>query len=130
MDVAFRRPGRLDSPVFVPPPDAAARAAILRILCRDKPLAEMDFDAVARVTEQFVGADLKGVVDRAVEAKLQESIRAGRPVPLSTPDLLAAAKTVRPTAVREWMATARNYVMHANESGAWDELLPWIQRKW
>ncbi|WP_312925043.1 AAA family ATPase [Thermocatellispora tengchongensis] len=130
VDVAFRRPGRLDSPVFVPPPDAAARAAILRILCRDKPLAEMDFDAVARVTEQFVGADLKGVVDRAVEAKLQESIRAGRPVPLSTPDLLAAAKTVRPTAVREWMATARNYVMHANESGAWDELLPWIQRKW
>ncbi|WP_067134901.1 ATP-binding protein [Microtetraspora malaysiensis] len=130
VDVAFRRPGRLDQPVFVPPPDAAARAAILRILCRDKPLAEMDFDAVARATEHCVGADLKGVVDRAVEAKLQQSIRAGRPIPLSTPDLLAAAQTVRPTAVREWMSTARNYVMHANDSGAWDELMPWVKRKW
>jgi transitional endoplasmic reticulum ATPase len=130
VDVAFRRPGRLDQPVFVPPPDPAARAAILRILCRDKPLAEMDFDAVARVTDQFVGADLKGVVDRAVEVKLHQSISAGRPIPLSTPDLLAAAQGVRPTAVREWMATARNYVMHANDSGAWDELMPWVKAKW
>ncbi|MEV0384349.1 ATP-binding protein [Nonomuraea sp. NPDC050643] len=130
VDAAFRRPGRLDQPVFVPPPDGAARAAILRILLRDKPLAEMDFDAVAKVTEHFVGADLKGVVDRAVEAKLQQSISAGRAIPLTTPDLLTAAKTVRPTAVREWMATARNYVMHANDSGAWDELMPWVKGKW
>ncbi|SDH00575.1 ATPase family associated with various cellular activities (AAA) [Sinosporangium album] len=130
VDPAFRRPGRLDQPVFVPPPDAAARAAILRILCRDKPLAEMDFDAVARVTEHFVGADLKGVVDRAVEAKLHQSLSAGRPIPLLTADILAAAQGMRATAVREWMATARNYVMHANDSGAWDELLPWMKTTW
>jgi SpoVK/Ycf46/Vps4 family AAA+-type ATPase len=130
VDVAFRRPGRFDQPVFVPPPDHAARAAILRILCRDKPLAEMDFDAVARITDHFVGADLKGVVDRAVEAKLHQSISAGRAIPLTTPDLLAAAQSVRPTAVREWMATARNYVMHANDSGTWDELMPWVKGKW
>ncbi|GAA3158759.1 AAA family ATPase [Nonomuraea roseoviolacea] len=128
IDVAFRRPGRFDQLVFVPPPDHAARAAILRILCRDKPLAEMDFDAVARVTELFAGADLKGVVDRAVEAKLHQSISAGRPIPLSTPDLLAAAQAVKPAAVREWLGTARNYVMHANDSGAWDELMPWIKQ--
>lgn len=131
IDVAFRRPGRFDQLVFVPPPDAAARAAILRILCRDKPLAEMDFDAVARVTELFVGADLKGVVDRAVEAKLHQSIAAGRPIPMSTSDLLTVAQAARPTAVREWLGTARNYVIHANESGAWDELMPWIKgTKW
>nr|BFE87000.1 hypothetical protein GCM10020093_096010 [Planobispora longispora] len=127
VDAAFRRPGRFDQLVFVPPPDVAARAAILRILCRDKPLAEMDFDAVARATDQFAGADLKGVVDRAVEAKLQQSISAGRLVPLTTQDLLAAARDARPTAVREWLATARNYVLHANDSGAWDELMPWIE---
>ncbi|GAT67033.1 cell division protein [Planomonospora sphaerica] len=127
VDAAFRRPGRFDQLVFVPPPDVAARGAILRILCRDKPLAEMDFDAVARATDQFAGADLKGVVDRAVEAKLQQSISAGRLVPLTTQDLLAAARNARPTAVREWLATARNYVLHANDSGAWDELTPWIK---
>ncbi|MFI7225391.1 AAA family ATPase [Nonomuraea angiospora] len=130
IDVAFRRPGRFDQLVFVPPPDTSARAAILRLLCRDKPLAEMDFDAVARVTDHFVGADLKGLVDRAVEVKLQQSISAGRPIPMNTHDLLAVAQNTRPTAVREWLATARNYVLHANESGAWDELMPWIKGKW
>ncbi|MGA4994478.1 AAA family ATPase [Nonomuraea bangladeshensis] len=130
IDVAFRRPGRFDQLVFVPPPDAGARAAILRILCRDKPVADLDFDAVARATEHMVGADLKGVVDRAVEVKLHESMRAGHPIPMTTMDLLAAAKAARPTAVREWMATARNYVLHANESGAWDDLLPWVKGKW
>ncbi|OPG04070.1 ATP-binding protein [Microbispora sp. GKU 823] len=129
IDVAFRRPGRFDQMVFVPPPDAAARAAILRILCRDKPLAEMDFDAVAKVTDGFVGADLKGVVDRAVETKLHQSISAGRPLPLTTDDLLAVAQATRPTAVKEWLGTARNYVLHANDSGAWDELMPWIDGK-
>lgn len=127
IDVAFRRPGRFDQMVFVPPPDAAARTAILAILCRDKPLADMDFSKVAQATDGYVGADLGGLVDRAVEAKLQESMRAGRPVPLSTADLLAAARTSRPTAAREWLATARNYVLHANESGVWDDLLPWLR---
>ncbi|MGV9329134.1 AAA family ATPase [Streptosporangium sandarakinum] len=127
IDVAFRRPGRFDQMVFVPPPDTVARAAMLSLMCRDKPLGKMDFDKVAKATEGFVGADLKGLVDRAVEAKLQESIRAGRPIPLSTPDLMAAARTMRPTAVREWLGTARNYVLHANESGVWDELLPWLR---
>ncbi|MFI6908670.1 AAA family ATPase [Nonomuraea sp. NPDC050394] len=130
IDVAFRRPGRFDHLVFVPPPDLAARAAILRILCRDKPLAEMDFDAVAKATADYVGADLKGLVERAVEDKLRESIAAGRPVPLTTRDLLALTTSQRPSSVREWLATARNYVMHANDSGAWDELLPWVNRTW
>jgi len=31
MDSAFRRPGRFDRVVFVPPPDAPARASILRL---------------------------------------------------------------------------------------------------
>ncbi|MFB4317668.1 AAA family ATPase [Actinomadura sp. 21ATH] len=126
VDIAFRRPGRFDQLVFVPPPDAAARAAILALMCRRVPLAEMDFGAVAGATDWFAGADLKGAVDRAVEAKLQEAMRAGRPLPLSTHDLMAAVRTMRPTAVTEWMNTARNYVMHSNESGAWDDLLPWI----
>src|SRR5688572_8725046 len=38
VDPAFRRPGRFDRVLFVPPPDAEARAGILRILCRGKPV--------------------------------------------------------------------------------------------
>ncbi|MCQ4120945.1 ATP-binding protein [Rhodococcus tibetensis] len=127
VDTAFRRPGRFGEMVFVPPPDAKARAAILEILCRGKPTTRLDMNALAAATEGFVGADLEGVLERAIETKLVDSIRAGYPLPLTTDDLLRAIRTVTPTAVREWLLTARNYVLHANESGVWDELLPWLR---
>jgi len=125
LDPAFRRPGRFDRVIFVPPPDAAARAAILEILCRGKPAERPDFEKVARKADGFSGADLKAVVDQAVEQKLAEAIRTGRPGPLTTDDLLRALKEVRPS-TREWFATARNYVMYANEGGLYDDVKPWL----
>src|SRR5205823_5664879 len=74
MDSAFRRPGRFDRVVFVPPPDPPARAAILKLHCAGKPQDRIDFAAVAKATTDYSGADLKAVVDRAVEGKLKEAM--------------------------------------------------------
>jgi transitional endoplasmic reticulum ATPase len=126
LDSAFRRPGRFDTMVFVPPPDAEARVAILETLARDKPVADLDLAAVARQTEGFSGADLRGLVDRAVERKLAQAMKDGFPSPLTTNDLLAAAKPAQPT-TREWFATARNYLLYANEAGAYDALKPYVK---
>lgn len=41
LDSAFRRPGRFDRILFVPPPDADARAEILRLQCQGKPQADL-----------------------------------------------------------------------------------------
>jgi SpoVK/Ycf46/Vps4 family AAA+-type ATPase len=126
LDPAFRRPGRFDRVLFVPPPDEAARAAILRLLCRGKPMEAVDFERLAKRTEGFSGADLRAVVDIAVERKLDAAMRAGRPLPISGAELAAAAKEVRPTA-REWFATARNYVLYANEAGQYDDVKPYLR---
>ena len=76
IDPAFRRPGRFDRVLFVPPPDRAARETILRILLKGKPAEEIDYHAVAAKTDDYSGADLKAIVDLAVEAKLQEALKA------------------------------------------------------
>jgi transitional endoplasmic reticulum ATPase len=125
LDPAFRRPGRFDRVLFVPPPDLAARAAILRLLLRGRPVEGVDVERVARKTDHFSGADLKAVVDLAMEARLGDAIRAGRPVPVSTGDLLEAVRRVRPSA-REWFGTARNYVLYANEAGLYDDVRPFL----
>jgi transitional endoplasmic reticulum ATPase len=111
--------------LFVPPPDAQARAEILRLLLRGRPVGEVDVERVARKTDHYSGADLKAVVDVAVERKLEEALRAGRPLPIATGDLLDALKRVRPT-TREWFATARNYVTYANEAGLYDDVRPYL----
>lgn len=126
MDSAFRRPGRFDRVVFVPPPDAPARAAILGLHLAGKPMASVDLAAVAQATHDFSGADLKAVVDRAVEAKLQEAIKSGIPKPLTTKDLLAAAHQQKPS-TREWFADARNYALYSNDGGQYDDLAKYLK---
>jgi transitional endoplasmic reticulum ATPase len=122
LDSAFRRPGRFDRILFVPPPDAPARAAILRLQLKGRPVEALDFDQLAAKTEGFSGADLKAVVDQAVEACLREAMKSGAIRPISGKDLLAAAKQHRPT-VRDWFETARNYALYANQSGLYDDIL-------
>lgn len=126
VDPAFRRPGRFDRVVFVPPPDDAARQEILQIHCQGKPCEPLDFKQLAKVTDQFSGADLKAVVDTAIEAKLREAIKAGGLKPLTTKDLLAAAKQLKST-TKEWFATARNYALYSNQGGAYDDVLKYLK---
>ena len=126
LDSAFRRPGRFDRILFVPPPDAPARAAILRLQCRGKPIETIDYDYVAKKCDKFSGADLKAVVDIAVERKLQDAMKTGSPKPLSTKDLVAAAAVQKPT-TKEWFATARNYALYSNQGGIYDDILQFLK---
>jgi transitional endoplasmic reticulum ATPase len=128
VDDALRRPGRFDRVVFIPPPDERARIAILHLHLADRPTSDVDVDSLARKTNGFSGADLAAVVDRAVEAKLRDSMQARVPLPLETRDLEAALKGARPTTA-EWMQTARSYALHANEAGTYDDVLAYLERR-
>ncbi len=82
MDPAFRRPGRFDRIIFVPPPDQEGRKRILDLLLRGMPAEDIDTAAIAKVTEHFSGADLKAVIDTCVEDKLADAFTTGKPGPL------------------------------------------------
>lgn len=126
IDSALRRPGRFDRVIFVPPPDRSARAAILEVMLRDKPADQIDFDQIARGTDGFSGADLKAVVDLAIEEKLREAIKTGKPVPLMTRDLQRAVGGVKPS-TKDWFSTARNYALYSNQSGTYDDVLAYLK---
>ena len=121
IDEAFKRPGRFDKIIFVPPPDEAARADILALQLKGKPGRDIDCDAVAKKTDGFSGADLRLVVDTACEDKLAEAMKAGKVVPFTTKDLIKAASGIKPS-TREWFASAKNYAVYANESGIYDDI--------
>lgn len=75
LDPALMRPGRFDRVVRVDLPDRQARLQILKIHCRNRPLADdVDLEAVARETFGFSGAHLEAVVNEAAISAL----RAGR----------------------------------------------------
>jgi SpoVK/Ycf46/Vps4 family AAA+-type ATPase len=125
LDPAFRRPGRFDRILFVPPPDEDARASIIDVMSRDKPVDRLDPAAVARKTHEFSGADLKAVFDIAIERSLTRAMREDRVIPLGTDDLIKAAREVRPS-TRAWFESAKNYAIYANQSGFYDDVLTFL----
>ena len=126
LDSAFRRPGRFDRILFVPPPDEPARADILRLQLTGKPVQEIDHLQVARKTKDFSGADLKAVVDQTIEKKLRDAMQTGKPLPIVTKDLIAAAGGLRPS-TKEWFASARNYALYSNQGGLYDDILKYLK---
>ena len=75
LDNALVRPGRLDTLVYVPLPDEASRASILRAQLRKTPVADdVDIDFIASRTHGFSGADLGFVTQRAVKLAIKQAI--------------------------------------------------------
>ena len=95
VDPALLRPGRMGRLVFVPPPDAAARAEILRAASKRTPLGPgVDLDAVAAGTDGYSGADLAALVREAALAAMRRDLDAPE---VTADDVLAARRAIRPS---------------------------------
>lgn len=128
VDPAFRRPGRFDRVVFVPPPDREAREAILKLHLDDRPVdGTIDVASVAGATGGFSGADLQHLIESAADEAIEASIEAGREVPIGQSHVKQALEDVRPTTM-EWLTTARNYARYANEGGQYDDVLAFLEK--
>ncbi|WP_066633358.1 AAA family ATPase [Labilibacter marinus] len=128
IDNAFKRPGRFDRIIFIPPPDAIARKEILEIQLKDKPKMEVDIEKVANKAVNFTGADLKSLVDYTIEEKLKVILKSGKETPIKTKDFLSAIKKIRPSSM-EWFETARNYAVYSNQGGQYDDIKTFLNIK-
>ncbi|MFE9647971.1 AAA family ATPase [Streptomyces sp. NPDC006365] len=128
VDIALRRPGRLDRTLLVLPPDAPAREAILRYHLRERPVENVDLGKLVKATEGLSGADLAHLCEAAAERALLDSARTGTVRMIGMKDLLAAAKETVPSA-EPWFASARNVAMFANEGGMYDDLVAYLKKK-
>jgi transitional endoplasmic reticulum ATPase len=127
VDPAFRRPGRFDRVLFVPPPDQTARRDIIAGLVSNRPThGPIDLEFIARNTSGFSGADIADIVETAIDEAIEASIDRGEEVPLTDSMLKSALKQARPTTL-EWLSTARNYARYANEGGQYDDVLDFLK---
>ncbi len=128
VDVALRRPGRLDRTVLVLPPDQSAREAILRHHLKGRPVAKIDLAAAAKRTDGYSGADLAHVCETASERALLDAAQTGTVRMIEMRDIDEAIGEVRPS-IGPWLESARNVAMFANEAGAYDDLLEYLKKR-
>jgi transitional endoplasmic reticulum ATPase len=95
VDPALLRPGRLERLVYVPPPDSAARAEILKAGARTVPLAEdVDLAALASTLDGFSAADCSALIRESALAAMRESLDAAT---VTAAHVDIARKRVRPS---------------------------------
>lgn len=128
VDPALRRPGRFDRTMLVLPPDEEARAAIFQSNLETRPLGEVNYRDLARITEGLSGADIRLVCEDAVERSLAQAIRSSTMQPVGMDQLRAAIAEVRPSTTA-WFESARNHVRYANDAGDYDELATYFSRR-
>ncbi|MEU1332697.1 AAA family ATPase [Streptomyces sp. NPDC005865] len=128
VDIALRRPGRLDRTLLVLPPDAPAREAILRYHLRERPVENVDLGKLVKATDGLSGADLAHVCEAAAESALLDSARTGTVRMIGMKDLLSAVKQIVPS-TEPWFAAARNVAMYANDGGMYDDLVTYLKKK-
>jgi SpoVK/Ycf46/Vps4 family AAA+-type ATPase len=121
VDPAMKRPGRFARQVFVPPPDATARARIIDLALENVPHGPVDVAAIAAATEQFSGADVDALVERAKEYVLTEYLETRQEREISQQDLVRAAAELIPT-TQDWLRTARNLVKYAGGDDTYRDL--------
>ncbi len=126
VDVALRRPGRLDLTMFVPPPDEPARRSIFERHMRDQPADALDYDWLASRSNGFSGADIVYVCNLASEAALATAIANNQVEPVTMTQMREALSATKPS-VRAWFETARNYALFANAAGDWDDLAAYMK---
>jgi len=113
IDPALRRPGRFDREIEIGVPGRKGRRDILDVHTRDMPLdGSVDLDALAAMTQGFVGADLAALCREAAMHCLSSRMREmdlDKPVPsqilenmkVSMDDFTEALNDVEPSGMRE-----------------------------
>lgn len=77
LDEALIRPGRLDQLIYIPLPDKGARKNIFKAVLRKSPIApNISFDFMAELTQDFTGADITELCQRAAKSAIRDAIAA------------------------------------------------------
>jgi transitional endoplasmic reticulum ATPase len=93
IDPALLRPGRLERLVYVPPPDADARTAILRAAAKAVPLdASVDLAELGAALDGFSAADCAALIRESALAAMRDSLEA---TTVTADNVASARKRVR-----------------------------------
>jgi transitional endoplasmic reticulum ATPase len=106
IDPGLLRPGRLEKLVFVEPPNAQARADILRSAGKSIPLHGVDLNALAADLDGYSAADCVALLREAALTAMRRSVDAAE---ITAADVAAARENVRPSLDSAQLANLRAF---------------------
>lgn len=110
VDGAAVRSGRFSQKIYVPLPDQTAREYLFKLYLKKTPLApDVSFKELASLTENYSGADISEVCDRAKEGPLINYINTDQLTEITRADVIAAIGQVVPMVDKKELAKFEAY---------------------
>ncbi len=97
LDPALLRPGRIDKIIYMGVPDFEARKKIFAVHLRNVPHDKIDYDTLARMTENFTGADIYNAVKEAINETIKEAKKTGKIIPINMNVLVHVLHSLKPS---------------------------------
>jgi transitional endoplasmic reticulum ATPase len=96
IDTALLRAGRMDKRIMVSPPDEEARLELFKLFLSDRPIEDIDYEKLAKLTEYYVSADIELIATEAA----REALNTGKDyIDQSTVEMII--KKTQPSVVKE-----------------------------
>ena len=123
-DIAFRRPPRVDSTIFIPHPDSPARRKIIELNLQGKPLSpSINLEALTSRTEGYAASEIVAVCQNAARVPLRERIRQQKPRRQLTMADFEQALTGQKSVLATWYAQAARELIGSEQIDMFSELL-------
>jgi SpoVK/Ycf46/Vps4 family AAA+-type ATPase len=117
IDTAFLRPPRLTEKIYVGLPDLAARLYLIKKKLTNVPHdSDIDFDAVAGMTEGFNAADVAEFCEKLKEGPIGRTIEASvkTPQPITWDDVLRTAEQFKSSVQKQDLEALRRWEQEQN----------------
>ncbi len=129
MDSALRRAGRFTTQILIPPPDFEARKSLLKLHTKGRPLAaDIDFDYLADMTENYSSADMTAICDEAAKIPWRESIHGSTQRLITQKDFLTILEE-RESTLTPWLRVAEKQLRESGEADVFPELAEYVFKR-
>jgi len=121
IDPALRREGRFGNTIYIPQPDIEARKQIFKLVMEKRPIKELDFKLLAKVTQGISGADIKAICEMATDIPLRKSLSTGKKMKITMNDMQAAIRKTQ-SVMKQWFSKAKTQVKKKKLEESFKEL--------
>ena len=122
LDPALRRSGRFGDMIFIPPPNDETREELFKLLTKKRPVAaEVNFKKLAELTGGYSSADIKTIIDDALEIPWEEAISGKKARKAEMDDFLTALGN-RSSSLKAWYKQAEKEIRKSGEVDLFEDL--------
>jgi transitional endoplasmic reticulum ATPase len=122
IDPALRRSDRFTKQIFIPPPNTEARMQIFQIHCKEAPIGpDIDFDALAKVTENYASSDIKAICHTAASIPWEEALKGAAQRKVSMDDFIRAIAKTK-SSLTPWITMAKRELEKSGETDVYKDL--------